>query len=91
MNKGELTEAIAERLECSKSHAGKALDAVLDEIVHQVANGERVVVPGFGTFETVHREERTGRSPQTGAEIKIAASTAPKFKPGATFKAAVKS
>lgn len=91
MNKGELTEAIAARLECSKNQAGAALDAVLDEIVHRVSHGEKIVVPGFGTFEPVHREERTGRNPQTGDEIKIAATIVPKFKPGATFKKAVKS
>lgn len=91
MNKGELTEAIAERLECSKNHAGKALDAVLDEIVQRVASGEKITIPGFGTFEPVHREERVGRNPQTGGELKIAAKTVPTFKAGATFKAAVKS
>ena len=62
---------------------------VLDTITKTVAKREKVTIPGFGTFESRERSARTGRNPQTGAEIQIAASTVPGFKAGAKFKAAV--
>ncbi len=64
-------------------------DAVLSSITSAVAGGDKVTLPGFGTFEARSRNARTGRNPQTGAEIQIAASTVPGFKAGAGFKAAV--
>ena len=91
MNKGQLKDAIAEAAGLSGADAERALDAVLDTITKTVAAGEKVTIPGFGTFERRERSARTGRNPQTGAEIQIAASKVPGFKAGAAFKAAVDS
>src|SRR5689334_6038405 len=89
MNKGELKDAVAEAAGLSGADAERALDAVLDTITKTVAKGDKVTIPGFGTFEPRERSARTGRNPQTGAEIQIAATTVPGFKAGAKFKAAV--
>ena len=91
MNKGQLKDAIAEAAGLSGADAERALDAVLDTITKTVAAGEKVTIPGFGTFERRERSARTGRNPQTGAEIQIAASKVPGFKAGASFKSAVDS
>ena len=89
MNKGQLKDAVAEASGLSGADAERALDAVIEAITKTVAAGEKVTIPGFGTFEARERSARTGRNPQTGAEMQIAASTAPAFKAGAAFKAAV--
>src|SRR4051794_29935677 len=89
MNKGQLKDAVAEAAGLSGADAERALEAVLDTITSTVAQGEKVTIPGFGTFEPRERSARTGRNPQTGAEIQIAASTVPGFKAGAAFKSAV--
>lgn len=89
MNKTELTDAVAEAAGLTKADAARALDAVLSTISDALAKGEQVGVVGFGTFLTRQRAARTGRNPQTGAEIKIAAATVPAFKPGKALKDAV--
>lgn len=89
MTKTELIEALASRADLTKAAAAKALDALLDVVVAEVAKGEAVVLVGFGTFKSSERAARTGRNPQTGAELKIAASTVPRFTAGAGFKSAV--
>jgi len=89
MNKSELIEAVAKNAELSKADAEKALNAVIATVVKAVAKGDTVTLVGFGTFKSVKRAARTGRNPATGAALKIAASTAPKFTAGATFKTAV--
>jgi DNA-binding protein HU-beta len=89
MNKGELKDAVAKASGLSGADAERALDAVLDTITKAVSDGEKVTIPGFGTFEKRERSARTGRNPQTGAEIAIAATSVPGFKAGAKFKAAV--
>ena len=89
MNKGELKDAVAQAAGLSGADAERALDAVLDTITKAVAKGDKVTIPGFGTFEKRERSARTGRNPQTGAEIKIAATSVPGFKAGAKFKSAV--
>ena len=86
MTKTELIAALATKLETSKRDAGVIIDAVLDEIMHQVANGEKVTVPGFGTFEPVYRAARAARNPATGDAVEVPAKVTPKFTPGATFK-----
>ena len=73
-----------------KTQVAKVVDAMADTIVETVAKGDDVRLIGFGTFAVSNRAARTGRNPQTGATIKIAASKAPKFTAGAQFKAAVK-
>lgn len=89
MNKSELIEALASRAELSKAAAGRTLDALLETVVEAVAKGDSVALLGFGTFKSAKRAARTGRNPQTGKEIKIAAATVPKFTAGAAFKAKV--
>jgi DNA-binding protein HU-beta len=89
MNKVELVAAVAEKAALSKKDAEKAVAAVLGAIEEAVAAGDKVQLVGFGTFETRERAARTGRNPQTGAVIEIAASKQPVFKAGKAFKDAV--
>lgn len=89
MNKSELIEIIAKDADLSKAAAGNALDAVTAAVVKAVAKGDTVTLIGFGTFKSSKRAARTGRNPQTGKELKIAATTVPRFTAGAGFKAAV--
>jgi DNA-binding protein HU-beta len=90
MNKTELRDAVAEAAGLSGAQADKALNAVIDSITSALSSGDKVTLPGFGTFETRARSARQGRNPQTGESIDIAASTTPAFKPGAQLKQAVK-
>jgi DNA-binding protein HU-beta len=89
MNKSELIDVIAKEADLTKVASGNALDAITAAIVKAVAKGDTVTLVGFGTFKSAKRAARTGRNPSTGAAIKIAASTSPKFSAGATFKTAV--
>jgi DNA-binding protein HU-beta len=89
MNKTELVEAIAKSAELTKVDAEKALAAMIDTVVKAVSKGDTVTLVGFGTFKSSKRAARTGRNPATGAALKIAATTVPKFSAGATFKTAV--
>lgn len=89
MNKSELIEAIAKSAELTKADAERALSATIETVVKTVAKGDTVTLVGFGTFKSSKRAARTGRNPATGAAIKIAASTVPRFTAGATFKTAV--
>ena len=89
MNKTELIEIVAKEADITKVAAEKALAATVGAITKAVAKGDTVTLVGFGTFSSSKRAARTGRNPQTGKELKIAATTVPKFKAGATFKTAV--
>ena len=89
MTKSDLIDAIAAKLGGTKADAGKALDAVLDSLQDALVKGEAVKLPGFGQFDVAERGERTGRNPQTGATITIAASKTPKFTAGKALKDAV--
>ena len=89
MNKAELIEIVAKEADLSKAAAGVALDAAIAAIVKAVAKGDTATLIGFGTFKPSKRAARTGRNPQTGKELKIAATTVPRFTAGAGFKAAV--
>jgi DNA-binding protein HU-beta len=89
MNKAELIDAVASSADLSKSSATQAVDAVVDTITESLRNGDSVTLVGFGTFEVRDRAARTGRNPQTGAEIQIKASKAPAFKAGKALKDAV--
>lgn len=91
MNKTELIDEIAAAADLPKASAGRALDAVLDCITHQLKNGEQVSLVGFGTFSVKHRNARTGRNPQTGAAIEIKASRVASFKAGKALKDSVNS
>jgi DNA-binding protein HU-beta len=89
MNKSEMIDIAASEADISKAAAGKALDAMINAVVSAVAKGDSVTLVGFGTFKSSKRAARTGRNPQTGKEIEIAATTVPRFTPGASFKSAV--
>lgn len=89
MNKTDLIAKMAEGAEISKAAAGKAFEALLDAIGGGLAKGESVTIVGFGTWKVNARKARKGRNPQTGKEIKIAASKAPVFKAGTKLKALV--
>ena len=86
MNKAELVAAIAEKSELSKKDAEKALKAFTEVVTEELKKGNKIQLVGFGTFEVSKRAARTGRNPQTGKEMKIAASKAPKFKAGKALK-----
>lgn len=90
MNKSELVNAVSIQAELSKKDAAKAVDALFESISSALANEEKIQLVGFGTFEVRERAARTGRNPQTGQEIQIAASKVPAFKPGKELKEAVK-
>ncbi|MEC2867324.1 HU family DNA-binding protein [Bacillus bombysepticus] len=90
MNKTELTKVVAEKAELTQKDASAATQAVLDAITNVLAKEEKVQIIGFGTFEVRERSARTGRNPQTGEEMQIAASKAPAFKAGKELKEAVK-
>ncbi len=85
--KAELVEAVAKSAGTTKAETEKVLAAFFDEVVSSAKKGGKVAWPGFGSFSTVKRAARTGRNPQTGATVKIAASTAMKFTPSSTLKA----
>lgn len=89
MNKGDLIDHIAESAGISKSQATEALNAVTGGVTSTLKKGEKVSLIGFGTFSSSRRAARTGRNPQTGAEIKIAARTVVKFKAGKALTEAV--
>lgn len=89
MNKSELIEIVAKQADIGKAVAGKTLDALLDSVIKAVAKGDTVTLLGFGSFKPVKRAARKGKNPQTGAAIKIAATTVPKFSAGSVFKTAV--
>ena len=86
MNKGELVDAIAEKIHVPKKHIESVLNATIDTIVETVADGDRVLLVGFGTFEARQRKEREGRNPWTGDIMTIPPTTVPAFAPGKTFK-----
>ena len=89
MNKTELVEVLSSKAEISKAQAQKIVTATLDAIVAGVVSDGKVILPGFGTFETRKRAARSGRNPRTGEVIKIKATKAPAFKPGKGMKDAV--
>ena len=90
MNKSELIDSIAGAGGLSKSQAESALNALLDAVQGAVASGDKVTLPGFGTWSQSQRSARQGRNPRTGEIVQIPASKGVKFSAGAKFKAAVK-
>lgn len=89
MNKNELIGAVAELSGLSRTDATKAVEGVFEAITSTLAKGGEVRLVGFGTFTVAKRKASTGRNPRTGAPMKIAASTQPKFKAGKGLKDAV--
>lgn len=89
MNKAELIDAMANGAGISKADAKKALDAFIENTTKSLKKGDRVALVGFGSFSVSKRSARTGRNPQTGKEIKIAAKKVVKFKAGADLSNSV--
>ncbi len=91
MTKDQLIAAIAEVTEMTKKDASKALHAIFETIQNSLAEGEDVVLIGFGSFKASKRKEKQGRNPRTGDAITIAATTVPVFSAGKALKEAVNS
>ena len=89
MNRVQLIEKIAAEHNISKAQASRILATVTDTITEHVKNDDPVTIVGFGTFTVAERAARTGRNPQTGETIEIAAAKAPKFRAGKSLKDAV--
>lgn len=90
MNKSDLIAKIADKAALSKKDAEKALNAFVETVTETLIAGDKVVLVGFGSFETKKRAARKGKNPQTGAVIDIPAATVPAFKVGKALKDAVK-
>lgn len=89
MNKSDLINSVSARSALTKVDAEKAVNALLDTLVHAVQNGESVNLVGFGSWEVAHRAAHTGRNPSTGETIKIPAKNSVKFTAGKRLKDAV--
>ncbi len=89
MNKSELVEAIAKEAKLSKADAEKALNAFTNQTTKALKGGGKIALVGFGTFAVVKRAARTGRNPQTGKALKIAAKKVAKFKAGSELASTV--
>jgi DNA-binding protein HU-beta len=89
MNKTELVDAVAKDSGLSNADARKALESLINTVEKTLKKGDDVALTGFGKFSVVKRNARVGRNPQTGEAVKIKASKAPKFTPGAALKTAV--
>ncbi|WP_216363929.1 MULTISPECIES: HU family DNA-binding protein [unclassified Neomoorella] len=85
----DLVASVAEKTDLTKKEAEKVVSAVLASIEEALAQGDKVQLVGFGTFEIKERAARVGRNPRTGEEIEIAATRVPVFKPGKALKEAV--
>ena len=87
MTKTDLINTVAKEVEgITKKKAAEVVEAIFNDIYTALQKEEKVQIVGFGTFEVSERAERTGRNPQTGKEMTIAASKAPKFKAGKALK-----
>jgi nucleoid DNA-binding protein len=88
MNKGDLINEVA-KIVSTKKQAQEVVDCIFTTLTASLQKNEAVQIAGFGSFKTSRREARTGRNPQTGAEIKIEARNVPKFVPAKALKDAV--
>ena len=86
MTKQEFITRVARKVRADQRDAQQAVDAVVETVTSTVAGGDKVQVPGLGTFEPRERSARVGRNPQRGEAIQIAATTVPAFKPATAFK-----
>lgn len=89
MNKKDLIASVSEQADLSLAEAERAINSVTDAVTKELANGGTVSLTGFGSFQVKERAERTGRNPQTGETITIAAAKVPGFKAGKGLKDAV--
>jgi len=86
VKKEDLVSSVAEAADISKAEADRALGAVVDAITTTLASGDKIQIPGLGTFEPRERSAREGRNPQSGETIQIAATTVPGFKAATALK-----
>ena len=86
MNKEELVQEVSKKAKVTQKEVAEILSVFVDTVEKTVSKGKKVTLVGFGTFEARKRAARTGRNPQTGKEIKIAAKTVPTFTAGKKFK-----
>ncbi|WP_341532066.1 HU family DNA-binding protein (plasmid) [Nostoc sp. UHCC 0302] len=86
MNKGELVDAVAAKANVTKKQADGIISAFLEVVTEAVANGEKITLVGFGSFERRERAEREGRNPKTQETMTIPATKVPAFSPGKQFK-----
>jgi len=89
MNKAQLIDLLAQRLDGDKRTAATAVEGVVDIVVRTVQAGENVTVTGFGVFEKRSRAARVARNPRTGETVRVAPTSVPAFRPGTNFKAVV--
>jgi len=89
MNKTELIEHVADKANLTKTQMQAALTALLETITEKVADGDKVILIGFGTFESRERSAREGRNPKTGDKVDIPAARVPTFSAGKAFREAV--
>ena len=89
MNKQDFICKVAERMDADSTQAANCVNTVFDAVTDVVASGERLIIPGFGTFGTSKRSERNVRNPQTGEPMTVPACVVPVFKAGKGFKEAV--
>jgi DNA-binding protein HU-beta len=90
MNKAELIEAIATKVELSKTKVGQVIDALTETVTKTICDGEPVRITGFGTFGPRPRRAKSAINPQTGERIMVASRVVPAFRPSAEFKEAVR-
>lgn len=90
MNKADLVKQVAAKANLTQVDAANAIDAMTVAITKALADGDSVMLVGFGQFSVKHRAARTGRNPKTGEEIQIAATKVPDFKAGKALKDTVK-
>ncbi|MDZ8070578.1 MAG: HU family DNA-binding protein [Nostoc sp. DedQUE08] len=86
MNKGELVDAVAAKTNITKKQADEVISAFLSVVIEAVANGDKVTLIGFGSFERRDRSEREGRNPKTNEPMTIPATQVPAFSAGKQFK-----
>jgi DNA-binding protein HU-beta len=86
MNKGEVVDLVAEKAGISKKQADSVITATVEAIMETVANGDKVTLVGFGSFEPRERKAREGRNPKTNEKMQIPATTVPAFSAGKQFK-----
>jgi len=90
MNKAELITRIAKEARVTRVQASRSIQTITEEITRALKQGKRLTLVGFGTFATSRRKARTGRNPQTGKPLRIAARRVPRFIPGRALKQAVR-
>lgn len=90
MNKAELITRIAKEAKVTRVQASRSIQTITEEITRALKQGKRLTLVGFGTFATSRRKARTGRNPQTGKPLRIAARRVPRFIPGRALKQAVR-